>query len=70
MDKVIKSVLVSTSLAFSLPLFAEKPSFEEYVSGIKKEGIEKYCLCCGKVITTKRMKRLTLHSRFVFNTKH
>ncbi len=41
MDKVIKSVLIGSTLTFSVSLFAEKPSFEEYVVGIKKEGIEK-----------------------------
>lgn len=41
MDKVIKSVLIGSALTLALPSFAEKPTFEEYVSGIKKEGIEK-----------------------------
>ncbi len=41
MDKVIKSVLIGSALTLALPSFAEKPTFEEYVLGIKKEGMEK-----------------------------
>ncbi len=41
MDKVIKSFLIGAALTLALPSFAEKPTFEEYVLGIKEEGIER-----------------------------
>ena len=35
------SILISVCFSTALPAVAEKPSFDQYVEGLKKEGIEK-----------------------------